>query len=233
MTGSVLIASLKKKFRVTKSDKALADKIGMTVPGIQVWKKRTQFTERQVSELVHKASLAGARNIQTSALRPIVEFFPITVTESKQGTKFEIIGTRTDGGDQHQYLHGLRQELDNHSGIYIFFDSRGRAIYVGKTRKQSLWKEMNLAFNRERGEIQKIKRVMHPARNQAYTDSNEKARQISDHFVPLHELASYFSAYDVTDGMINEVEAMLVRSFANDLLNEKMERFSQQRNKAK
>lgn len=29
--------------------------------------------------------------------------------------------------------------------------------------------------------------------------------------------------------MIGEVEAMLVRSFANDLLNQRMERFGQQR----
>ncbi len=96
-------------------------------------------------------------------------------------------------------------------------------------RKQSLWDEMNLAFNRERGELQKIKRVRHPLRNQPYKTSNEKARQISDYVVPLHELSAYFSAYEVTDKMINEVEAMLVRSFANDLLNKRMEKFGQQK----
>jgi hypothetical protein len=77
--------------------------------------------------------------------------------------------------------------------------------------------------------VQKIKRVKHPLRNQAYTNSQEKARQITDHVVPLYELASYFSAYEVTDGMVDEVEAMLVRGFANDLLNARMERFGQQR----
>jgi hypothetical protein len=72
----------------------------------------------------------------------------------------------------------------------------------------------------------KIKRVRHPKRNQAYKTTDEKSRQIVERAVPLHELASYFSAYRVVDGMINEVEAMLVRSFANDLLNTLMERFS-------
>lgn len=230
MIGSDLIAALKRKFGVT-TDTALAKKIGITVPGIQLWKNRTQVTERQLSELVHKASLAGARNMQSSALRPIVEFFATKRTESTQGKKYELISTKTANGGKHAYRLGLRQELERHSGVYIFFDSRGRAIYVGKARKQSLWKEMNLAFNRERGDVQKIKRVNHPARNQAYTTSKEKARQISDHVVPLCELASYFSAYEVTDGMINEVEAMLVRSFANDLLNKRMERFGQQRKK--
>ena len=37
-------------------------------------------------------------------------------------------------------------------------------------------------------------------------------------------MASYFSAYKVDDGMIGDVEALLVRSFANDLLNIRMER---------
>jgi hypothetical protein len=41
----------------------------------------------------------------------------------------------------------------------------------------------------------------------------------------LYDLADYFSAYSVDDGMINDLEALLVRGFANDLLNVKMERF--------
>jgi hypothetical protein len=166
--------------------------------------------------------------MQASAIRPLVEFFPIAKTPSKQGASWVLFAA--DGS--HLYFEGLRKELDSSRGVYIFFDSRGQAIYTGKARKQSLWKEMNLAYNRERGEIQKIKRVNHPKRNQTYQTSEEKTRQITDSVVPLHELATYFSAYHVTDGMIAELEAMLVRSFANDLLNKRMERFRQQRTKA-
>jgi hypothetical protein len=43
--------------------------------------------------------------------------------------------------------------------------------------------------------------------------------------VPLHELAIYFSAYQVDDEMVDKLEALLVRSFANDLLNVRMEKF--------
>jgi len=118
-------------------------------------------------------------------------------------------------------------ELASSKGIYIFFDSRGQAIYTGKAHRQTLWKEMNLAFNRDRGEVQKIKRVSHPEQKRIYRTSEEKDRQITDHVVPLHDLASYFSAYVVTDGLIGKLEAMLVRSFANDLLNIRMERFGQ------
>jgi hypothetical protein len=109
--------------------------------------------------------------------------------------------------------------------VYLFFDSRGQAIYAGRARKQTLWKEVNLAFNRARGEVQKIKRVIHPKRSQEYKTSDEKARQIVGQAVSLHELAHYLSAYAVRDGLIDKVEAMLVRSFANDLLNIRMENF--------
>jgi hypothetical protein len=226
VTGNSIISTLKKKFRVS-TDRDLAKKIGITIPGIQVWKNRQMITERQLSELVHKATVAGERNMQATAIRPLVEFFRIERTPSKQGAGYVL--SAADGN--RRYFEGLRSELESSRGVYIFFDSRGQAIYTGKARKQNLWKEMNLAYNRERGEIQKIKRVKHPRRNQTYRTSDEKSRQISDHVVPLYELAAYFSAYEVTDGMIAELEAMLVRSFANDLLNKRMERFRQQRTK--
>lgn len=89
-----------------------------------------------------------------------------------------------------------------------------------------LWTELNLAFNRDRDDLQKIRRVTHPRRKLQYKTSDEKSRQIMEYSVPLHELALYFSAYEVIDGMIGVVEAMLVRSFANDLLNKRMERFN-------
>ena len=92
---------------------------------------------------------------------------------------------------------------------------------------------MKFAFNRERGDLQKIKRVRHPSGKTPYRNSEEKSRQIHEFEIPLHDIAAYFSAYQVADGMINEVEAMLVRSFANDLLNKRMERFGQQKKKKK
>jgi len=43
--------------------------------------------------------------------------------------------------------------------------------------------------------------------------------------MPLHELAAYFSAYEVHPLMISNLESLVIRSFANDLLNKKMEHF--------
>lgn len=227
MKGGSVISALKRKFKVS-SDGVLADRLGITGQAIWVWKDRSTVTERQIAGLVYSASRAGASNLQVSAIRPLVEFFRIEKCESKQGVNYELFGIDAEDGTKHPYLEGLQTELKNHHGVYVFFDSRGQAIYTGKAQKQSLWKEMNLAFNRKRGEVQKIKRVKHPTRKQSYRTSDEKARQIYEYEIPLHDLATYFSAYQVADGLIDEIEAMLVRSFANGLLNKKMEKFGKQ-----
>lgn len=230
MTGLSAIEALKKKFKVS-TNRALASKLGVTSHAIQNWKKRKSVTPANLARLTHTACKAGADRSQRSAIRPLVEFFEIEACETNRGSKLVLFDTEGENGGLHPYMSGLKEELDAHHGVYVFFDSRGQAIYAGKARKQSLWKEMNLAFNRERGAIQSIKRVRHPSKKVAYKTSNEKTRQILDRQVPLSVLASYFSAYEVTDGMINDVEALLVRSFANDLLNKRMERFAHQRRK--
>ncbi len=234
MKGNDVITAIKRKLRL-RTDQKLSERIGISVPAIQLWKNRTKVTARQFAEMVHRASLAGANNLQTNAICPIVEFFRIDKCSSRGGAGFEVF-TEKDGNDRHgdpiihPYRNGLKEELKKHFGVYVFFDSRGQAIYTGKARQQKLWKEINLAFNRDRGEVQKIKRVNHPQRRQAYRTSDQQARQITDNLVSLHDIAAYFSAYQVVDGMIDDLESLLVRSFANDLLNIRMERFTRHRN---
>lgn len=126
------------------------------------------------------------------------------------------------------YARGLRTELEESFGIYIFYDSRGQALYVGKARQQSIWKEINLAFNRKR-DVQSIALVHHPERNQEFKPGYEKLRQPKDTQLELYDLAYYFSAYHVDDGMIDDLEALMVRGFANNLLNVRMETFAHSR----
>jgi len=219
MKGSQLITALKQKFRV-KTDAALLKHLGISMPSLQQWKGRPSITYRQIASLVHKASF------QSSIVQPVVEFYPINKCPTKQNAAYEVFGILDGGNGNHPYRSGLKDELVKHYGVYVFFDSRGQAIYAGKARKQKLWKEINLAFNRERRNVQNIRRVTHPVRRQAYQTTATKHRQIVAEDVALHEIATYFSAYQVPDAMINNIEAMLVRSFANDLLNVKMENFS-------
>ena len=82
---------------------------------------------------------------------------------------------------------------------------------------------MNNAYNRDRGEVQSIKRVNHPANRIAFKGLDEQKRQIKRQTVALHDIAHYMSAYEVAEGLIGKFEALIVRTFANDLLNVRME----------
>lgn len=224
MKGADVIDSLKRRFKVD-TDVDLGKRIGLSVPAIQNWKNRPSVTARQASGIVSAAHKSGERHVQESAIRPIAEFFQIQKVRTKSNGSYSVFVENNADGRPHPYLSGLKNELCLQHGLYIFFDSRGQAIYAGKAKNQFLWKEMNLAFNRQRGNMQKIRRVNHSARMQIFRTTDEIARQIVEIEVPLHELAKYFSAYRVADEMINMLEAMLVRSFANNLLNKRMEQF--------
>ena len=156
---------------------------------------------------------------------PIAEYYRLEPCDSKQGAQ-QLIFSDYRNEKISKYRVGIRKALLQSKGIYIFYDSRGRAIYAGKTDKQSLWKEINLAFNRDRGDLQKIKRTKQIQKNIEYQTYHEKERVIYDQNVLIHDLAVYFSAYHISPSeMIGPLEALIVRAFANDLLNKKMEKF--------
>jgi hypothetical protein len=224
MNGIAAIRALKNKFRIAR-DGELASRLGVTHPSILYWKSRKNITPLQLANLVHSASIAATQHFQKKAIRPVVEFFPIRKCKSAGNANFELFSVKDERGGLHPYWTGLKSELNKSFGVYVFFDSRGHAIYAGKAERQTLWKEMTNVFNRKRDSVQKIKRVSHPENRVTYRTAEEKSRQIIEQPVLLHEIASYFSAYRVDEAMINDLEALLVRSFANDLLNIRMENF--------
>jgi hypothetical protein len=206
----------------TITQKILAEELGISVPTLQIWLKRPAWTPAQIARLIAKRTEACERRIFEQAIVPIVEFLELNFIQSKRGAKWEIFDQNASA-----YLLGLRNRLSTSCGIYIFYDSRGRAIYAGKTERKKtkkLWAEINEAYNRDR-DVQKIKRVDHPTNNIEFRAADEKQRQIYSRSVQLHELATYVSAYQIADGLISKVESLLVRGFANDMLNVKMEHF--------
>ena len=222
MKATELIDALAKKLD-TKSQGELADVLGVTVQTLINWKNRNEdLSPQQVATALSKSRAAAVLKSQFETIRPIVEFYRINRCLTRREAAWQVF----DGGaDDILYAQGLKKALDEGCGIYIFYDSRGHALYVGKAREQSIWKEMNLAFNRKR-EVQTIALVNHPERNQEFKPGYEKLRQPKDTQLELFDLAHYFSAYQVDDGMIDDLEALMVRGFANDLLNVKMETFA-------
>ena len=228
MNGAEFIEAVKRKLTDESgkdvTDRWIAERLGITMQALQNWRRRETVTVRQMVGVLFRSQMKAIEQAERQAIRPIVEFFKLTPTESRDGARTEIFGVRGDGGEDHPYLLGLKDELIAYHGIYIFHDSRGRALYAGKARRQNLWREINNAYNRDRS-VQKIRRVNHPERRQKFRTSDEKRRQIRLRTVPLHDLAAYLSAYHVADGLIGELESLLIRGFANDLLNVRMENF--------
>lgn len=226
MKGSDVIDAVKKdmqrKGQLT-TDRAFAERLGISVTTLAKWKMRNEVTAAQVARLLVSSEKATEKRTHSAVIRPIVEFFEIQKSWSRGGANLEIFSPGS-GENAHPYLAGLKAELLRHHGVYMFYDSRGRALYAGQARSQPLWNEIKQAYNRNRG-VQNIRRVNHPAQRQDFRTSDEMRRQIRSTNVQLCDLAAYISAWRVADGMICDLEALLIRAFPNDLLNTKMENF--------
>lgn len=225
MKANELLTILARKLK-TGSQRELANVLGVSVQTLVNWRRSNKhLSPLQVASALAKSRSAAVLSSQRKTIRPIVEFYEINRCESARGEGWKIM----DGGNKDTlYAHGIRASLEQSNGIYIFYDSQGKSLYVGKARLQTLWKEMNLAFNRERA-VQKISLVGHPDRNQEFKPGYEKLRQPRPVQLELCDMAAYFSAYSVDAGMIEELEALMVRGFANNLLNKKMETFAHSR----
>lgn len=209
-----------------KTNNDVARYLGTKPAQLSNWRtKGRDITNREIAGLLERSRKAAVEQAlgeaQRVAIKPIVEFYPIDPVLSRRGKKWELFAT---GDNAPLPARGLREALDNGRGVYVFYDTRGRALYVGKTEKRTLWKEMGNAFNRDRGR-QELFRVRHPTRNQEFVSASDKPRQITQASVVLADMAAYFSAYEVVPGMIDAIETLLIRAFANDLLNKKMETF--------
>ncbi|MBB6132430.1 transposase [Massilia aurea] len=225
MKAAELISALSQKLGTT-SQSELANVLGITVGTLINWKNRDEdLSALQVASALAKSRSAAVRKSQFDTIQPIVELYAISRCESPKSAGWLVFN---GGVSANLYAKGLRDALCESYGIYIFYDSRGSALYVGKAKEQTIWKEMNLAYNRKR-DIQKISLVNHPNRNQEFKPGYEKLRQPKDTQLELFDLACYFSAYHIDDGMIDDLEALMVRGFINDLLNVRIETFSHAR----
>jgi len=172
-----------------------------------------------VSE-IHAIIKKSRDHFAENAIRPLVEFYPLNKKESKGGSSYELLNV-TKNSDTRE--NKLKTELEERNGIYLFYNSQGQVIYVGKARDQGLWNEMKSAFNRERTD-QEVYKVNHPTTGSDFDLTYLKPRQIVRQSVKLHDIAAYFSAYQVEAALIDHMEAAIIRMIPNDCLNVKIEK---------
>lgn len=222
MQGKELIEALKTALH-KDTNRELAPYLGITEGHIsQLYKQDNNLSVRQIVSLLrhtHEVSQREAREKAfKTAIKPLVEFYPIDLTLSRRAANWELFDANSS-----TYAAGLKDSLEEHHGIYVFFDSRGKSIYVGKTKRQSLWMEMNSALNRKRKNLQRMMLVSHPTRNQQFLPACDQRRRIVECNVYISDIATYFSAYSVANEFIDIAESLLIRCFPNNLLNKKME----------
>lgn len=183
--------------------------------------QNSNLTTRQVASIIKRTASNSKKEALTTAIKPIVEHYPIEKTSSPQDARWHILPTNRTANP---IEFSLRGHLEESKGVYFFYDSAGKVIYTGKTEKQTLWREINNAFNRER-QAHKAYQVKHPTTGDTFTPAWEKLRQPRSKVIHLHNTAMYFSAYEVSTDLIGNLEAMLIRALCNDLSNVKMEKF--------
>lgn len=208
----------------------MAKILGVTQASLSQWKsKNTGITKAQIANAISASRKQAKKDAHKTTMRPIIEFFPLDAVESRGGAKYELFPTGRDENPQHA---AIRKCLENAKGIYVFYDTRGRAIYAGKAKSQSLWSELKNVFNRER-KTQQVYRVEHPEQKKSFVPAYNKERRICKTQLELSDIAAYLSVYEVDEPMINSLEALLVRGFANDLLNVRMEKFDNHKSSGK
>ncbi len=227
--GDSLLPLIQRKLHLDKN-KDLAEALGMSGVGLRNWKiQKKGITPAQIVNAIAASKKSSKKETHKALIRPIVEFFPLEAVISSGGTYFELFATKADASHQQKELRDI---LEKAKGIYIFYDSQGKAVYAGKAQKRPLWSELKSVFNRSR-KTQAVYRVRHPQRNQNFVPAYKKQRQPRKTQVILNDIAVYISIYEVDTPMISSLEALLVRGFANDLLNVRMEKFSSSKSRKK
>lgn len=164
----------------------IAKALGVTQGTISNWKGGSEPSKKNLRKLIEFFRGHHA----TTLVKPIVEFTAIQPTKSGNEWRFS---------SEPKVVAGLKTKLDGRAGLYVFYDSSGAAIYLGKT-EASLYTEAK----------QRLKAI--PNRS-IYLPTKSKAGSMG-------ERARFLSAYEVTiSAAIKNLESFMLRAFANDLLN--------------
>lgn len=135
---------------------------------------------------------------QVPDIRAIAEFRP--VFPHRRPTTWALC-TKEEKGERAE----LKRLLSGKKGLYILYDSMGSALYVGQSQK-------DLFFEIEQ-------RLSKASRRRIYEQGMKKQ------FRQMGNATRFLSAYEIKGKhVLDRLEALLIRSMANDLENHHMER---------
>jgi DNA-binding transcriptional regulator YdaS (Cro superfamily) len=215
LKGAELCTELKRALGVA-TNAELAKLIGVTSSRVaQIGSKRI-VSARNVAKIVEQASRLHTKDAFAQAIHPIVEFFEITSSQSRENGRFIPFSKTTSDGRK------LYSRLVNASGLYSYYNSQAEIIYLGKTETNNHYAELINAFNRKLTSYE-IYCVEHPS-GRFKPRSEDKLRRIKKIPVRLCDTAAYFSAYSVSSDFVGVLEALFIRIAPNELINVRIER---------
>jgi hypothetical protein len=152
-------------------------------------------------------------------IKPIIEYALLDCAERSRSVLKDIFESLTE--EDHPYWGAVVERLKKSYGLYVFYDSLTRPLYVGIAKEQSIWERANQSYNVWRERNGKMMYVNHPASKVKY-DPN-KVKRVNRSGFSLADVAIFFSAYEVKKEYISGLEAFAIRAFGGVLLNTKME----------
>ena len=192
LTKGGLVDLLKEEFGI-QTDKGLSESLGMSFAN---WRN---VADSIVSSLIVKRAIKAAMRYRLrSVLQPLIEYHPFVFEHGKNVDSFA--NRLAD--------KGIVASLGKAYGIYAFFDSAGKIIYLGKAEKQHLFPEMEQQYRCKTVPFRVIENGL----------SKWK-------YPVIKYIAEYVSAYSVQPELISNVEALITRTIINNSTNLRAERF--------
>jgi hypothetical protein len=154
--------------------------LGVAPASLTIMKAKEELGKLQIANFVKRVSEATSKDILRRSMEVIVEYFPIDrVQKSSKWYPFE--------ANEHPEL---RRHLESNVGIYSFYNSEGRIIYLGKA-EINLFKEMIQTYNRSFNGKYIIFAVAHP-RDRFKPKPDGTVRRVSKQSIKLADTASFF-----------------------------------------
>jgi hypothetical protein len=160
------------------------------------WRKRSNIS----SVLLRNAFRQFEKQKFDESISPLTEFHELSFKHGKNADSF---ASRINN----KAVESKLKEKDS-IGVYAFFDASGRAIYIGKTEKTTLFKEMEQRYWHKPMSVRLIR--------------NGKSCPLG---AKINDVAKYFSAYKTEKYLIKNVEALLTRVIINSASNIRVEGF--------
>ena len=182
---SALLEALREEYgALTRAE--IATELGVSIGTVHNWSKGAEPNKTNLKKLIDLF-----KNHQASTLiKPILEFHPV---------KPEVSGKSWCFSSDAKVVAFLKAKLEGKKGVYVFYDTSGKAIYLGKT-EASLYGEAK----------QRLSAVPNKA---IYLPIKAKVGAMGHR-------ASFISAYEVSiPAAIKNLETFMLRAFANDLYN--------------